>query len=99
MSRQDEDIVIKPLLQIRPDKTVLYKVLQENLLTFLAWIEERNVWLPASVERELRAFLDRGIPAPADGQGLLGLLSRAWPGWERVLVFVQPATVAVTDPS
>jgi hypothetical protein len=44
-----------------PETTLLYRVVQENLETFLAETEESGRAVPRFVERELRAFLDCGI--------------------------------------
>jgi hypothetical protein len=46
-----------------PEHSLVYKVLQENLETFLARQQERGGHVPRFVERELRAFLDCGILA------------------------------------
>ncbi|MCP4039502.1 MAG: transposase, partial [bacterium] len=44
-----------------PETTLLYRVVQENLETFLAEAEESDRAVPRFVERELRDFLDCGI--------------------------------------
>ena len=53
----------KSYLRRRPENTVLYRVLQQNLETFLAGLDADDQRLPAFVERELRAFLACGIHA------------------------------------
>jgi hypothetical protein len=58
--------ICAPVRQRRePEKTVLYRVLQEHLETFLARIEadETRGSLPRFVVRELRAFLECGVLA------------------------------------
>ena len=47
----------------RPEETVLYKVVAENIESFLHRQQERGRVVPRFVERELRAFLDCGILA------------------------------------
>jgi Transposase zinc-binding domain len=47
----------------RPEESVLYGVVAGHLETFLAQQRERGRVVPRFVERELRAFLDCGIPA------------------------------------
>jgi hypothetical protein len=47
----------------KPEDTVLYRVVQQNLETFLASVREQGRVVPRFVERELRAFLDCGILA------------------------------------
>ena len=47
----------------KPEETVLYRVVQENLETFLASAREQGRVVPRFVERELRAFLTCGILA------------------------------------
>ena len=44
-----------------PKTTVLYRVVQQNLETFLACAREHGRVVPRFVERELRAFLDCGL--------------------------------------
>ena len=46
-----------------PENTVLYRVVQQNLETFLACAREQGRVVPRFVERELRAYLDCGILA------------------------------------
>ena len=46
----------------RPEETVLYRVVQEHLATFLARAEEGGS-LPRFVKREFEAFLECGIPS------------------------------------
>jgi hypothetical protein len=46
-----------------PEKTVLYRVVQQNLETFLASAREQGRVVPRFVERELRAYLTCGILA------------------------------------
>jgi hypothetical protein len=46
-----------------PEETLLYRVVQQNLETFLAEVEGAGRAVPRFVERELRAFLDCGILA------------------------------------
>jgi hypothetical protein len=46
-----------------PENTVLYRVVQQNLETFLASARKRGRVVPRFVERELRAYLDCGILA------------------------------------
>jgi hypothetical protein len=45
----------------KPEETVLYRVVQENLETFLASARDQGRVVPRFVERELRAFLDCGL--------------------------------------
>jgi hypothetical protein len=45
----------------KPEDTVLYRVVQHNLETFLASAREQGRVVPRFVERELRAFLDCGL--------------------------------------
>ena len=47
----------------RPEESVLYGAVAGHLKTFLARQRERGRLVPRFVERELRAFLDCGIPA------------------------------------
>lgn len=47
----------------RPEESVLYRVVAENIETFIARQQERGRIVPLFVERELRAFLDCGILA------------------------------------
>jgi hypothetical protein len=47
----------------KPEETVLYRVVQENLETFLASARDQGRVVPRFVERELRAFLSCGILA------------------------------------
>ena len=47
----------------RPEESILYRVVAENIETFLARQQERGRIVPRFVERELRAFLDCGILA------------------------------------
>ncbi len=44
-----------------PETTVLYRVVQQNLETFLASAREQGRVVPRFVERELRAYLDCGL--------------------------------------
>ena len=44
-----------------PEKTVLYRVVQHHLETFLASARDQGRVVPRFVERELRAFLDCGL--------------------------------------
>jgi len=44
-----------------PEKTVLYRVVQNNLATFLARAEDRGRVVPWFVRKELEAYLDCGI--------------------------------------
>ena len=44
-----------------PESSVLYRVVQQNLETFLASAQEHGRVVPRFVERELRAFLDCGL--------------------------------------
>ena len=44
-----------------PEEGVLYRVIAEELETFLARQQEREHPLPAFVEKEFRSFLDCGI--------------------------------------
>ena len=53
----------KSYLRRRRENTVLYRVLQQNIETFLADLDAADQRLPAFVERELRAFLACGIHA------------------------------------
>lgn len=45
----------------RPEQTVLYRVVAENIESFLARQQERGRVVPRFVEKELRAYLDCGI--------------------------------------
>ena len=45
----------------RPEESVLYRVVAEELETFLARQQERDHPLPSFVEKEFRSFLDCGI--------------------------------------
>ena len=45
----------------KPEDTVLYRVVQHNLETFLASARDQGRVVPRFVERELRAFLDCGL--------------------------------------
>ena len=45
----------------KPEETVLYRVVQENLETFLSSTRDQGRVVPRFVERELRAFLDCGL--------------------------------------
>jgi len=47
----------------QPEKTVLYRVLQKHLATFIAQAEEQGRTIPYFVRRELESFLDCGILA------------------------------------
>ena len=47
----------------RPEETVLYGVVSEHLLTFLARRQERDCPAPRFVEREFRDYLTCGIPS------------------------------------
>ncbi|MEE8412078.1 MAG: transposase zinc-binding domain-containing protein, partial [Acidobacteriota bacterium] len=47
----------------RPETTTLYAVVQHHLETWLAQARARERAVPGFVERELREFLDCGIPA------------------------------------
>jgi hypothetical protein len=47
----------------RSEESVLYRVVAENLESFLARQQERGRVVPRFVERDLRAFLDCGILA------------------------------------
>ena len=47
----------------RPEDTVLYRVLAGGLETFLARAAQRDRPVPRFVARELRRFLEGGIPA------------------------------------
>ena len=47
----------------RPEETVLYDVVREQLETFLCQARERDRPLPRFVERELRGYLECGILA------------------------------------
>ena len=47
----------------RPEESILYRVVAENIETFLARQKERGRIVPRFVERELRDFLDCGILA------------------------------------
>jgi hypothetical protein len=46
-----------------PETSVLYRVVQQNLETFLASAREQGRVVPRFVERELRAYLTCGILA------------------------------------
>ena len=59
----------------RPEQTVLYQVVAENLETFLARADMRDRHVPRFVERELRGFLDCGILA----RGFLRVHCDDWP--------------------
>ena len=45
----------------RPDKTPLHKVVSENLESWLEWRDHAERPVPASVEEELRGYLECGI--------------------------------------
>jgi hypothetical protein len=45
----------------RPEESVLYRVVAENLESFLARQQERGRVVPRFVEHDLRSFLDCGI--------------------------------------
>ena len=47
----------------QPENTVLYRVVQNNLATFVARAEERGRTIPWFVRRELESYLDCGILA------------------------------------
>jgi hypothetical protein len=47
----------------QPELTVLYKVIQENWLTFLARIQEQDRQLPCFITKEFESYLTCGIPA------------------------------------
>jgi hypothetical protein len=47
----------------RPEESVLYHVVAENIESFLVRQRERGRVVPRFVERELRAFLDCGVLA------------------------------------
>ena len=47
----------------RPEESVLYRVVQQQLETFLARAQERDRPVPRFVEREFRGFLRCGILA------------------------------------
>ncbi|PYS30938.1 MAG: IS91 family transposase [Acidobacteria bacterium] len=47
----------------KPEETILYRVVSEQLATFLARQEDRQRPMPKFVEREFRSFLECGIPA------------------------------------
>jgi len=47
----------------QPEESILYRVVAENLETFLSRQQERGRVVPRFVEKELRAFLDCGILA------------------------------------
>jgi len=65
-----------------PESSVLYRVVQQNLETFLAEAEEAGRVVPRFVERELRAFLDCGILA----RGFLRVRCKAC-GDDRLVAF------------
>jgi hypothetical protein len=44
-----------------PESTVLYRIVQQGLETFLASARDQGRVVPRFVERELRAFLDCGL--------------------------------------
>ena len=46
-----------------PEASILYQVMAANLETFLASQERRGRNVPDFVEREMRAFMECGIPA------------------------------------
>ena len=46
-----------------PEESILYRVVAENLESFLARQQERGRVVPRFVEKDLRAFLDCGILA------------------------------------
>jgi hypothetical protein len=50
-------------LRRRPEESVLYHVVAENIETFLSRQQDRGRVVPRFVERELRSFLDSGVPA------------------------------------
>jgi hypothetical protein len=45
----------------RPEESVLYRAVAENLESFLALQQKRGRVVPMSVENDLRGFLDFGI--------------------------------------
>ena len=45
----------------QPEKTLLYEVVRENLETFLSSVCEQGAPVSRSVEREIRAYLDRVV--------------------------------------
>jgi hypothetical protein len=62
----------------RPEESVLYRAVAENLESFLARQQERGRVVPKFVENDLRDFLDCGIleregVTPEIGSGLLSL--------------------------
>jgi len=66
----------------RPEETILYQVVREQLETFLARARERDRPVPRFVERELRAYLECGILA----HGFLRVHCDAC-GFDRLLAF------------
>ena len=54
---------LAPYERRRPEESVLYGVVQQELETFVAGAQARERPVPRFVERELRAFLDCGILA------------------------------------
>ena len=67
----------------RPESSLLYRVVEEHLETFLAEARDKHDKpLPRYVEREFRAYLDCGIPA----RGLLHARCRSC-GEELVIAF------------
>ncbi len=47
----------------KPEETVLYRVVAEQLETFLSLQQHRERQAPKFVEQEFRSFLECGIPA------------------------------------
>jgi len=70
------------------EESILYSVVAENLETFLSRQWERDRPVPRFVERELRLFLNCGIPA----LGFLRVHCDAWRGPDSP-IFVQRARV------
>ena len=71
----------------KPEESVLYRVVAENIESFLARQQERGWVVPRFVERELRAFLDPGVLA----QGSFGFtaISAVWTASFRIRVSIE----------
>ncbi len=64
---------LAPYCPRHPEESVLYGIMAGHLETYLARQRERGRTVPRFVERELRSFLNCGIPA----HGFLGIREAA----------------------
>jgi hypothetical protein len=81
--RRFSDVALRGYARRRPESTLLYKIVEQHLETFLAEAREKHDKpLPRYVESELRAYLSCGILS----YGLLRALCRAC-GAELVVAF------------